>query len=118
MLGERGRNLRRNHANGGDNGGRKMGAVHVNNMESRGKKSFLIHVVTSNGVSSIFGSLASDLEVSIVRIRDKIEYFIRTRDPEKAREIHETIREHGLGYTLGNLLRKYSVVEVKVIANE
>jgi len=96
----------------------KMGAVHVNNMSSKVKKNFLTYVVTSNGVSRIIGSLASDLEVSIVRIRDKIEYFIRTRDPEKAREIHETIREHGLGYTLGNLLRKYSVVEVKVIANE
>ena len=94
-----------------------MGGVHVKYMGFEGKKSFLTYVVSSNGVSSVFGTLASDLEASIVKNGEQIEYFIRTTDPTKAREIYETIREHGLA-GLGKILRQYHIVEIKVIAHE
>ena len=98
-------------------GERKMGAVHVNSMKKQGYKDYLVYVVTPSGVSTVFEDLDNDLEVVITKKQGTTSYVVKTRDPSIAKEIHELVKERGKPLS-SSILKRFSQIEIKVIANE
>jgi len=89
----------------------------INDIASQGYKDYLVYVITPNGVSTVSGKLENDLEVIVTKKHGMVSYVVKTRDPGIAKEIHELVKEHGKPLS-SSILKRFSQIEIKVIANE